>query len=74
MARLLKGVVSKNLQNPIQYICGRGSITAGVTVHTMLTSYHSDILVMLGATDDRDGYHWSWCHTPPRSRFAGFYK
>ncbi len=31
----LKGVLSKNLQNP--YICGRGGITAGVTVHTMLT-------------------------------------
>ena len=31
----LKGVLSKNLQKP--YICGRGGITVGVTVHTMLT-------------------------------------
>ncbi len=31
----LKGLLSENLQKP--YICGRGGITVGVTVHTMLT-------------------------------------
>ncbi len=33
----------------------KGGITAGVTMHTMLTHL---------ATDDHDGYHWSRCHTP----------
>ncbi len=63
---MLKGVLSKNLQKP--YICDRG-------VYNSLgdDAYHVDTLVltktqghriMLGATDDRGGYHWSRCHTP----------
>ncbi len=52
---MLKGVLSKNLQNPIY--AAEGCITAEVTVHTMLTN-------LLGATDDRGGYHWFRGHTP----------
>ena len=36
LATDLKGVLSKNLQKPYMY-AAEGCITAGVTVHTMLT-------------------------------------
>ena len=72
---ILKGVLSKNLQKP--YICDQGGYyswgdgarayhvdTLGPTKTQGYRTLTHGAKPLLGATDDRGGYHWSRCHTP----------